>query len=659
MANLTQTYVEVARSVVIPASITLTQSYVEVARSLIEPPLFIETDLDLDVNLSAGIAVEADLEDRLTFSVVVTGFEKFDEDLEEELQLVDLLVTPPGINLSQTYVEVARTVVKPDAISLTQSYVEVARSLILPPAFIAVDLNLEAELVGGIAVEADFEDQLIFNTSLSIAQQFDGGLEEEIQLVDILTIPPSINLSQTYVEVARAVVKPDSVSLTQSYVEVARSLVAPPAFIEVDLDLDTEVEGSLDVEAEVEDQLVFDTSISSPTQFDEELTEEIQFVVTLDSPFFNEEFSEVVLFDADIEADTPVNLVDIDFAETVVFDANIDADAPVSFTETLALSETISEVRIFELEINAPLELDGELTACHVLNLEIVADVLNEQVTFEFDGMGVGGEIVTVDLDTTIQLQEIFQLGIVEDLIFDGVMNGHIVRPGPEDQIDESITFEDRMVLSTLVRFDDVVDFSDEMTAIVARTFEADLGFDDVFDSQAELNADTVEVLDFQIIMTSLVEDNDTCRFDTRQFPAYVDPTDDPALGDSGTLRLVSPAEGPVASLIQLKAPNFQNRHNIAPTRTVNETRLGELIIFAAELAGPPVETLLLSFSGLKREQVRMVEQWHDDHLGQQIRLVDHEDRVWIGFISVVDDPGVEDRKMSYTLSFQFQGSLV
>jgi len=33
MANLTQTYVEVARALVVPNAITLTHSYVEVARS--------------------------------------------------------------------------------------------------------------------------------------------------------------------------------------------------------------------------------------------------------------------------------------------------------------------------------------------------------------------------------------------------------------------------------------------------------------------------------------------------------------------------------------------------------------------------------------------------------------------------------------------------
>ena len=560
--SLTHSYVEVARSLATPDSISLTHAYVEVARSLIEPPVVISTGLVFDADLSASLAVEVDLEDQLVFNAVVSGFAEFDGELEEEIQFTANLATPSAVNLSHVYVEVARSLTTPDSISLTHSYVEVARALATP----------------------------------------------------------------------------DSISLTHSYVEVARSLIEPPVFITADLDLDVEVVGSLDIAAEIEDQLVFNATITTPEQFDEVLEEEIQFVATFASTVFELEFSEVVVFDAEIEI--PLNPVDADFAETIVFDA------------------TISEERVFDLEINVEFEPDVTLTACHVLNLEFSEDLTNEQVVFEFDEMGVGGEIITVDLDTTIQLQECFRLDIVESLILDGVMNGYIVRPGPEDQIDESITFEDRMVISTLTRFDDVVVFSDEMSAIVAQTFEEELVCDGTFESQACLNAGVVEVLDFQIIMTSVIE-SDTCRFDTRQFPAYVDPTDDPALGDSGTVRLVSPAEGPVSSLIQLKAPNFQNRHNIAPTRTVNETRLGELIIFANQLAGPPVETLLLSFSGLKREQVRMVEQWHDDHLGQQIRLVDHEDRVWIGFISVVDDPGVEDRKMSYTLSFQFQGSLV
>jgi len=527
-------------------------------------------------------------------------------------------------NLTQTYVEVARALVVPNAITLTHSYVEVARSLIEPPVFVRTELDLDADLSASIAAEADLEDQLTFSVVVTGFEQFNEDLEEEIEFVSVLNTPSAINLSQTYVEVARTVVIPDSISLTHSYVEVARSIVLPPAFIDVNLDLDSELSANIVGQPEVEEQLVFDTSIRLPEQFDLE-------------------FSEVVVFDADIEDDQPVgpvNMIDADFTETIVFDV------------------TFGEDRVFDVEIDTEFELDTELTACHVLNLEFSTDLTNEQVAFEFDDQGVGGEVVTVDLDATIQLQECFRLNIIESLILNDNMNGYIVRPGPEDQIDESITFEDRMVVSTLARFDDAVVFSDEMAVIVAQTFEEELACDDTLESQACLNASVVEVLDFQIIMTSVVED-DTCRFDTRQFPAYAAPTDDPTFGESGTLRLVAPAEGPVSSLIQLKAPNFQNRHNIAPTRTVNETRLGELIIFANELAGPPVETLLLSFSGLKREQVRMVEQWHDDHLGQQIRLIDHEDRVWIGFISVVDDPGVEDRRMSYTLSFQFQGSLV
>ena len=604
-----------------------------------------DASLNLGAELVGDIVVEVDFEDQLVFDTSLLITQQFEGELEDtSLNLVGTLsgevVTPSTIRSTQIYVEMAVSVLTSDVFN--DSFED------------AINLIDTLSTVTVTPINDSFEDTISLVDTLATAVEpftirstqiyaemavstptpdvFNEALEDTISLVDILA----------------TAVEPFTIRSTQIYAEMAVSTPSPEIFneaLEDSINLDVELVGSFAAESEVEDQLVFNVSITPADQFDEELTEEIQF-------------------DADIEADVPLNPVDVGFTETVIFGADIEADAPddpanASFTETLVLTESISEVRIFELVINAPLELDDGLIACHVLNLEIVADVLNEQVAIEFDEMGVGGEIVTVDLNTTIQLQERFQLGIVESLILDGVMNGHIVRPGPEDQIDESIVFEDRMVVSTLARFNDLVDFSDEMTAVVARTFEADLGFDGIFESQAELNVGTVEVLDFQILMTSLVEDDDTCRFDTRQFPTYVDPTDDPTLGDSGTLRLVSPAEGPVSSLIQLKAPNFQNRHNIAPTRTVNETRLGELIIFAAELAGPPVETLLLSFSGLKREQVRMVEQWHDDHLGQQIRLIDHEDRVWIGFISVVDDPGVEDRKMSYTLSFQFQGSLV
>jgi len=188
MANLTQTYVEVARALVVPNAITLTHSYVEVARSLIEPPVFVRTELDLDADLSASIAAEADLEDQLTFSVVVTGFEQFNEDLEEEIEFVSVLNTPSAINLSQTYIEVARAVVIPNSISLTHSYVEVARSIVLPPAFIDVDLDLDGELSANVVGQSEVEEQLVFDASITTTD-LSCLLVQSIWLTPILQRP--------------------------------------------------------------------------------------------------------------------------------------------------------------------------------------------------------------------------------------------------------------------------------------------------------------------------------------------------------------------------------------------------------------------------------------------------------------------------------------
>ena len=103
--SLTHSYVEVARALAIPDSISLTHAYVEVARSLIEPPVVISTGLVFDADLSASLAVEVDLEDQLVFNAVVSGFAEFDGELEEEIQFTANLATPSAVNLSHVYVE--------------------------------------------------------------------------------------------------------------------------------------------------------------------------------------------------------------------------------------------------------------------------------------------------------------------------------------------------------------------------------------------------------------------------------------------------------------------------------------------------------------------------------------------------------------------------
>lgn len=132
-----------------------------------------------------------------------------------------------------------------------------------------------------------------------------------------------------------------------------------------------------------------------------------------------------------------------------------------------------------------------------------------------------------------------------------------------------------------------------------------------------------------------------------------------PAAGGTPGFRLQYPESGPVTDELLLRAPNLGNVDRMSMTRINRETRGGTLIIYADPI-WPKVETLLLSFSGLSADESQDLLDWMETYLGQGIRLIDWEDRVWRGVIVNPQDPVVQDGKgCRYTASFEFEGTKV
>lgn len=131
------------------------------------------------------------------------------------------------------------------------------------------------------------------------------------------------------------------------------------------------------------------------------------------------------------------------------------------------------------------------------------------------------------------------------------------------------------------------------------------------------------------------------------------------AAGGTPGFRLQYPASGAVTDQLILRAPNLGNQDRLSMTRINRETRGGTLIIYADPI-WPKVETLLLSFSGLTREEGQSLLTFMENYLGQEIRLIDWEDRLWRGVIVNPQDPVVPDGPgCKYTASFEFEGEKV
>lgn len=138
-------------------------------------------------------------------------------------------------------------------------------------------------------------------------------------------------------------------------------------------------------------------------------------------------------------------------------------------------------------------------------------------------------------------------------------------------------------------------------------------------------------------------------------------PADLPALAglpDGVRFRLSYPATGTATDTLDLRAPDFGNQDRLAFSRINRETRGGTLIVYADPL-WPKQQTLNLNFSGLKREVSQALLTFIDDHLGEQIKLLDWEGRAWVGVIMTPNEPVIEDSRNRFHASFEFEGEPV
>jgi hypothetical protein len=122
--------------------------------------------------------------------------------------------------------------------------------------------------------------------------------------------------------------------------------------------------------------------------------------------------------------------------------------------------------------------------------------------------------------------------------------------------------------------------------------------------------------------------------------------------------RLTYPATGPVTDTCDLRAPDLGDLDRLGFSRINRETRGGTLVVYADPL-WPKTETLSLNFSGLKREVAQSLLTFIDAHLGEQVKLLDSDGRLWVGVIMSPNEPVVQDSRNRFTANFEFEGEPV
>ena len=131
-----------------------------------------------------------------------------------------------------------------------------------------------------------------------------------------------------------------------------------------------------------------------------------------------------------------------------------------------------------------------------------------------------------------------------------------------------------------------------------------------------------------------------------------------PFPGVTSPFALIYPATGAAEDTVELRPPNLGNKDRLSFDRINRESRGGTLKVFA-DPDWPKIQTLVLNFSALNRDQAYELIRFMRDHLGLEVKVSDWEQRVWKGVITKPSDPVIQDSKNSYSASFEFEGELL
>lgn len=129
-----------------------------------------------------------------------------------------------------------------------------------------------------------------------------------------------------------------------------------------------------------------------------------------------------------------------------------------------------------------------------------------------------------------------------------------------------------------------------------------------------------------------------------------------PTLG-TATMTLTYPYVSPTTILV-LRNPQFSNKDTLNFNRINRQTRGGTLIVYANSI-WPKIQTLQVEVQWLKPPQLANYLTFLGLSLGQEIGLLDHENRQWRGIITKPDTPVSNPENKDLTISFEFEGELV
>lgn len=358
----------------------------------------------------------------------------------------------------------------------------------------------------------------------------------------------------------------------------------------------------------------------------------------------------------------------------------------LSAESVLTLDQIARDIDIQLVGQTSVLELTQEVTTnIKMLSVEDTIELTDLNNVIKPIRVSALSELQTIeevfDLDTFTMIEVITGLQDSASYILDGPRQvQHIISFAivATAQVDKGAfgteTAESILTLSQEARLSKQV-AAETTRIILAQTATAQVGIEavselDTLDVEAEVVLVRTRTAENEIEITHAVsyifEQSDTlCTYSP-----FIGTTSDPnaptpppatytaAHGTPG-FRLQYPGSGGVTDELLLRMPNLGNRDRLSMTRINRETRGGTLIVYADPI-WPKVQNLLLSFSGLSDDESQDLMTFMETHLGEEIRLIDHEQRLWKGVIVNPQEPIVQDGPgCRYTASFEFEGEKV
>lgn len=349
-------------------------------------------------------------------------------------------------------------------------------------------------------------------------------------------------------------------------------------------------------------------------------------------------------------------LVLSDEAETLNYEAQELSDT-LDLTDLARLqSRTCLASNILDLEDEASVSGPIYVSASDELQItdtEFDPDTL-EEVTYVVSGLSDAVSVVAIITYTASNIISLADQALVTQ----------VLGAGTDESASDTITLTDVAQLSIQEACSDTLAITDAASSEVGVPLVSALAINDVASvviaRAASLLSDTIEL---QQALRFTLEQGCT-RFNFSPFiGANTDsnaPTPPlaalPAVSGTTGFRLQYPPSGTVTDEVHLsRKPEFGNIDRFQMDRISRETRGGTLRVYADPI-WPKITTLVLKFSALRRSDARALQDFMEDHIGQEIKLIDHEDREWTGVITNPQDSVIQDDRNSFTASFEFQG---